>query len=312
MKNCVEVILPLREAIGGRDDIQLIGGIGTAALTHPKTAIVAGERRIVAPADLNVPQFRENGTLRDLDVLVLSTKRERIEEVEDTVRGIVGDELELSIFGLKPAVKLSAMKYDPLRAARSQFVSDRYAFETSENGIIYARKALFPFEVSIHPETLETWQLYIGKKDKYPTPIPNPGASVLNYLTRSVSGLRPRDVKKVHEAAQNIAAQAPEMTDWLMDGPGQSQVELARILQQLSRWGSLALGNLVTVTPTKGKLRQHPAFMIPDEKILTQEAVLALTYAKARIIHWYESVPLFVKLWQKMGEKRVQKIIHNE
>lgn len=312
MKNCVDIIRPFNEAIGGREDVQLIGGIGSAALTHPETVIVPEEKRVIAPYDLYLPQYRPDGNLRDFDALVLSYKKEKVAEVEELSEEIMGDELELSLFGLKPIVQLARMKLHPYREGLKQFLSDRYVLEEEDAGVEVAVKALFPFSVGMNLETLETWRLYIGERDPFPAPIPHPGTVVLNYLTRSISGLRPKDADKVSTIADALFKQAPDMRDWLMDGPGYEQVELARVLQKLSRKGSLAVGSTLEITPVPESLREHSAFMLSDAAPATQAAVLLASYAKARGLRTFESQEKIVTIWQRLGEKRVKKTIHND
>jgi len=304
-------VRPFMEATSHLNNIQIMGGIGSAALTHQETMIVPDEKRVIAPADLSLPQYRPDGNLRDFDALVLSTSQARVDEVKEIAKETIGDELELSFFELKPLARLQTQRMEPFRSL-GQFVSDRYVIETDEEGIIMARRSLFPFEVAVDFETLDTWSLSIGDKDPRPTPIPHPGTTILNYLTRSVSGLRPKDEAKVNEIAKNVVNKAPETKDWLMDGPGRSQMEFARIFHKLGRGGTLVVGEQVEITPVKGSLLDHPAFMITDAPSPTQRIALGVTYAKARILHAFESNERVVTLWQRMGEKHVDKIVHNE
>jgi len=71
------------EATSHLNNIQIMGGIGSAALTHQETMIVPDEKRVIAPADLSLPQYRPDGNLRDFDALVLSTSQARVDEVKE-------------------------------------------------------------------------------------------------------------------------------------------------------------------------------------------------------------------------------------
>jgi hypothetical protein len=83
--NCIDIAGPFRDELAARPDlpdVQIMGGIGSIALQHPRTVILLDERRIVAPADFltdtetaagqatqrGLARFREDGTLRDFDL----------------------------------------------------------------------------------------------------------------------------------------------------------------------------------------------------------------------------------------------------
>lgn len=314
MTNCVDIIRPFSEAIAERDDIQLMGGIGSAALTDARTAIVLDEKRVVAPPDLYLSQYRSPGNLRDLDALILTTDDDLKDQAEAMVKKLIKDQLEVEMFNLKPAQQLDDQRQKPLLAAALTLVGDRYAHEPTNDQAIEAQKALFPFAVDMHPETLETWRLYIGEKDRYPLPIPHPGTVILNYMTRATYGPRHKDRKKLNEMAGKIAQKAPQIRDWIADGPGNSQLELARINNQLGNFGRKISTPAVTIERLRGNLREHPAFMVADAPLSTQLAVLGITRLEATLDNLVESSPKFVDFWQRriMNAKRVAKIIHND
>ncbi len=50
--NCIDIVVPFRDELAQHTDlpdVQMMGGIGSAALKHPDTVILLDERRIVAP-----------------------------------------------------------------------------------------------------------------------------------------------------------------------------------------------------------------------------------------------------------------------
>jgi len=314
MTNCVDIIRPFSEAIADRDDIQLIGGIGSAALTDERTAIVLDEKRVIAHPELYLSQYRSPGNLRDLEALVLTTDEGRRGDVKALAEEQVGAELEIDIFNLKPAEQLVAQQQHPLRAAALTIVGDRYAEEAPNGQIVRARKALFPFAVDMDPATLETWRLYIGEDDKYPAPIPHPGSVILNYFTRAAYGPRHKDRKKLQEMSANIAKKAPQIRDWIADGPGNSQLELARINNQLGNFGRKISTPVATIERLNVDLRQHPAFMMIDAPLSTQLAVMGITRLEATLDNLLESNPKFVDFWQRriMNAQQIAKIIHND
>lgn len=311
MTNCVEIVRPFTEAIGKTDDLQLIGGVGAAALVNAETVIVTDEKTVIAPADLFLPQRRDDGNLRDFDALVLSSQPEHIRAYEAIGEEIIGDELELSFFGLRPAAELEWQKRHPLRALK-QFLADRYVEQDESGKITEAYKALFPFSAPMPIETLETWRLYVGEDDPAPAPIPHPGTTVLNYLTRSISGLRPKDADKVGRMARNIQQKAPEIRDWIMDGPGQSQIQLARILNELGNKSRTIELGAATVYPMDTEVWMSPELVDMDAQLVTEAMVLTASYAKARALRFAESQEKIVTLWQRAAEKHVHGLVHNQ
>jgi hypothetical protein len=199
-KNCIDIVRPFNNELNMWADasVQLMGGIGSAALKHPGTVILLDERRIVTAGSFltdessrqDLSPIRPNGTLRDMDALVLSDDYEVIDEVETIAEETIGDQLDISIFSLRPGSYLEEQVAQPFGIkALKTFVSDRYVREDGGRD-----KALFPFAVEIDPEVLEDWSLEIGN-DVFP--VANPASAILNYLTRSITGLRHKDLAKV-------------------------------------------------------------------------------------------------------------------
>ena len=316
MKNSVDIVRPLLDDIETSvcAPIQVIGGIGSAALTHEQTEILPDEKLVVAPKVLFVPQYRETGTLRDFDCLVMTSDEDRIAQVEAFAQEHLGEELVVSIFGLKKACLLEEQTAAPFMSTAKVFLSDRYVVLDEAGRLTAAKKALFPFAVDMDLETLETWQLVIGNGQ--PRPIPHPGATILNYLTRSISGLRTKDVEKVNSIGASITAKAPEVADWVVDGPGASQFRLARILHTLrepTRRASLltvdGLPPVATLQPAE--LLQAETFMLENPYGRAAAFVLRAAQVKARGLHTGESFEPLVTFFQKNIETRMDTIIKN-
>jgi len=143
MKNCVDIVRPFSEAISERDDVQVIGGIGSAALTDKATVIVPDEKRLIASPDIFLSQYRDDGNLRDFDSLVLTTDGSHLREIEADGAKTIGTQLELSFFDLKPAARLDNHRQHPFKSL-GQFVADRYVTQTETGEISSAQKSLFP------------------------------------------------------------------------------------------------------------------------------------------------------------------------
>lgn len=324
--NCIEIVAPFSERL--HDDhalapVQLMGGIASAALQHEGTTISLKDRTIVtSPGFLEDPAtqqalsaMRPNGTLRDMDALVLSSDPMQIAAVEATARQTIGDQLEISVFGLHTVGELYRQIEQPFGvSALKTFLSDRYV--GGEGGLMY--KALFPFAATLPEEALETYSLEVGK-DVFP--VANPAAAIMNYWTRSISGLRAKDADKVQQLAGEVFAKAPELVDWIVDGPGQSQMELAAILHTLRFSNSgqakreLTLGGAPGIRLRAGSVRalaEHESFMLPNHGSNVQDAVLALAAIKSRGLGVPESNPLVVKLYQRHVERHMGAITKNQ
>lgn len=322
-KNCIDIVVPFGDAMNhqGQPEIHIMGGIGSAALTHPSTLILPDERFIVTGPDfLEDPAVQralqpirpEDGTRRDLDILVMSTDGEEITSVERLAKAIVEEQLDVSAFGLHDAAELEDQRENPGGwHAVTTFVSDRFKYPDGS-----MKKGLFPFEVPIDPEVLETWHLEIGDRV---FPVANPASTILNYLTRSISGLRAKDAAKVQTMARNIFRAAPELVDWTLEGPGQSQMELAGTLHTLRRSSSfprskrtLDIGGAIEIKAGSVRaLADHEVFMLPDADADTRDAVLGWSVVKSRALGIGESQEDIVRLFRNHFEGRVDGITKN-
>lgn len=317
--DCMEFIRPYIEAVTakGMPAIQLMGGIGSAALIDPGTVILTDERRYIAKPDLSLSNYRDDGNLRDCETLVLSTRDEDRVLVEELNQSLVSSRLIPEVFEVKDIAVVDELEAKPfgLRALKT-FVSDRYmeadrAWPTDD---VSVRRILHPFSAPINNEALEPWTLEIDSG--FEVPVPSPGAVIINYLTRSISGLRGKDETKVQEMAKSIFAKAPETVDWIVDGPGSSQFELARVFHTLREPASaparLMVGDSLEVTALGSDITEHPSFMFRDASPQLQLGVMLLAWTKSRALHKAESYPKVVTLFQKYGEGRVGTILHNK
>ena len=243
----------------------------------------------------------------------MSTTPEKIKQVESITESIIGDELVISVFGLHKMTKVREQLEQPLAKSLAKvWLADRYVVE-EEDEIIHAGKVLFPFGVNMDLETLESWSLGIG--DQEPMPVPHPGTVILNYLTRSISGLRPKDSKKIDELARNVFTKSPYLVDWIIDGPGKSQLELARILHTLrepKKAKTLTVGERLEVIPYKiSSLTNHAAMLLREDQLRANFA-LSASRRKARILHALESNQRLLTLHQRYTEQRMGSVISNK
>lgn len=316
MANSVDIVLPLFSELSARniDNIQLFGGIGSAALVAPGLHIGDASQVLYLNDDIDLPQYRDNGTLRDVDVMVLSADSDKIAQAEAVGQQVIGDELELSFFGLLSFEALDIQAAHPIRSLGKRFLADRYVDQDESGTIIQALKAVYPFSVPLDRATLETWTLTYQNHN---IPVPHPGTVVLNYLTRSLSGLRTKDTSKVAEVADNVFSKSPEIKEWVLDGPGSSLIHLARALHTLreprTAPTTLQVGEHITLAPlSSDKIVEMALPMMDGQGIHAQHAILILTRLKARGLHVAESQEKLVAFWQRSVERRIDGVIKNQ
>jgi|GEM_PF-598753 len=320
-RTCAEVIAPFVQALDARPDlpiVQIIGGNGSAALLHEDTIIDFDARTIVAPAVCDLPRFRPDGSLRDMDTLVMSTDPLEIEQVETLAAEFVGDELKISIFGLKTLDHLEMQRRQPARSSVRTFLGDRYVTTLRDgcgNTSFEGYKALYPFRVPITTETLETFRM-VTHEEAF-TPTAHPGATILNYLTRSISSVRAKDASKVEQMIENTLTRYPEVREWILDGPGKATFELARILHTLREpRGAPAvrrIGTQLQLEPyTRVELIEHDGFMAATMGTNAQRIIIEMSQLKSHVLGRFESSPTLVTFWQNNVEDRVAAIIHND
>lgn len=320
--SCGRIVKPFVRALverGDLPDVQIIGGNGSAALLDERTVVDLDRRTIVAPRECDLPPHRPDGTLRDLDALVLSTDRLAIDAVEALANEAIDGRLAVSVFGLKPLAELDRQRAHPVRSTTSVFLGDRYVV-TSEDPSgrivdLHGFKALYPFRAPIELASLETFELHIGGLPAMPTS--HPGATILNYLTRSVSGLRAKDRAKVETMAGRVLAQNPEIGEWIRDGPGRHQLDLAGLILSLRRRRTdlpiVRIGDQLEVDLYDLEhLAKHPGFMADQLGPSGRRAIVELARAKARIVGRFEQQPAVVTFWQNHIERRLRAIVHNE
>lgn len=306
MANSIEVIKPFADwAMQTSANIQLMGGIGSAALAHDGTRIDMDNKEVVVPDDFELSTQRDNGTLRDLDVLVQSSSPDAIDGVEEVVSLTIGNALEHSVFGFRSAEALARRQNHPLGfVAFKTFLSDRYE---QSDGMV---KSLVPFSVPIDPESLETWTLAIGDMR---VPIPNPAMSLINYTNRSITGVRPKDKDKLDKIITTTFSKEPLLREWAVDGPGREQAILGSVLRSLTadkNHGDPLGLDLSIMTPAE--LIQHASFMFPDLDARVQRVILGTAMFKAGALASLEANPTIVALWQAHAEPHADTITKNK
>ncbi len=268
---------------------QVLGGLGYAALLEPETYYDIDRKEIIAPERLSVPYLRENGSPKDVDILVLSTSAESVSDVEQIAKDTIGNhKITVNVFNLHSLSQLKKMIDEPFsKPALTAALSGRYVDDDNSSGENDFTKAVFPFGVNAPGDSLETWHVISSKTQ--PIPVPHPAMMILNNATRSIAGIRPKYDSKVVRMVDNILVRDPEIISWMLDGPGLSHLTLAGVLRALG-WKKIihdpqpiklsTIKNLSIQPPKVESLLEHPAFLLHDSPKYQQK--LALSIARIR------------------------------
>ena len=325
-RNCLDILQPVGRWLEANSNdrlvarTQILGGIGVAALLSPETIVDRDQKTVIASEDLVIPQYRANGTLRDVDILVPTADTRAKAAIEDSLANIIGNDLELSVFGIHAISKLREQTRDTPYALGA-FMADRFAEENADGTTSYT-KGLSPFAVALPDEALERWRLQVGNDTILP--IQSPESTIMNYLTRSPSGLREKDRLKTNQLVYNALEDDPEMRERIIDGSGHSQFHLARIfhtLREPARYPqSLTLGDpddsshqLVIGLLDQANLLEDDAFMFRDRPLQWQRQALGALALKSRAIRWVEKHDNLVSFHQHFLEPQdfIKRFTHN-
>lgn len=293
LENSVEVIRPFVERMEGARDIQVLGGIASTALRHPDLVVDMNARELRVPAH-DLSARRPNGAKRDADILVTSSDEARIQEVKAIALEEIQKKLTVSMCSIRSFDELQERRRVAVTRplSKTSFLSERY--EAMKGGGAYV-KSLSPFAVPIHPSTLEQWQLIVN--DEVSIPVSHPGTTIANYTQRSISGVRPKDYDKMSEASQNAYKKAPELQEWLQDGPGTSQMVLTQILYSL-RYHSLDSVRVFGIElplVSHDVLAESATFMDSYADREDRRRAVGLAAWKASVMYGFENNPLIVK-----------------
>ena len=291
----------------------VLGGVAVAALASSATRIDTKRHEIIALAsDADSPRLRKNGSVRDLDIYVPTSDKEILRGVYQEIEEAVGkDVLEISVFGNQPFPSLKNQRMWGNPAAG--WTADRY--ETTEAhiaGAVPLVKAIQPFEVPLPQEALEPYNLIIvDDKDgkEVAMPVLHPAANIANYLSRSAGGLRKKDSgpEKFPRIAYNVLRD-PSCREWLLDGLGKSQFELASVMRSLVGRGDQPLKHVRIPMPNYSlvELADHPAFMYRESlPTLARRAVIGMAAMKASGVYVTEQNEQLVSAWQQYGVEKI-------
>ncbi|HSX45019.1 MAG TPA: hypothetical protein VLF39_02840 [Candidatus Saccharimonadales bacterium] len=180
----------------GIDDYYVVGGMALQPLTSGDFEMDHDNHTIVAHSGIELPIRRDNGTRRDIDILVLTNDQDRINEARQSVEEVVNGELKVSVFGVERHEKL-ASSAGRVKRLFTDFLSHR---TVDENGV--HRYVLGPIEQEVPAETYEPWHLVTPKGEQLQ--VMHPVGQIDCYDMRSISGSRHKDNDKMDHVRNNV------------------------------------------------------------------------------------------------------------
>lgn len=272
-KSCYDVISDLDAAMCDSlpqgTSYFMLGGIASGALRAETTIIDENEKRIVASSDSSIPTLRENGTGRDIDILVgdiLSPERAGV--VKRSVEEAVSNTLRVSVFGFDRHEKVAA------RGVTMSTMVDWLSQRTVDQSGTY-RYVMYPLQQVVHEESYVPWRLQLPSGGE--VSVLHPIGHMLAYKMRSVSGLRTKDVEK-HEAMERKLLRYPDLVEEMNDGVFREWLQFANAAAALR----------------KDRLSQPET---PHPEI--SRAAQAAFRMKGHLLHWFESKEPVVDFFQK-------------
>ncbi|MDR0955538.1 MAG: hypothetical protein LBM73_00235 [Candidatus Nomurabacteria bacterium] len=271
--------------------IQFVGGISAAILGDPAIQIDYNNKIIYCSDGFEMSQLRANGTLRDVDMLALTTDPAKIKMLKTILECVNSGRQEISLFGLSPRNNLGKFS--------SRILSDRFAspaLDVNNPDLRYIRgfRDLYTFAPA---PTMEAWKVEFP--DGRILSVPSPADTLLRYTFRSIGGLRKKDEAKTWRAIKNIESKAPELIEEIRSGQFQALGQLAlRVAALRPRHDHTLVEHL-----TGEKVRASSLHGI---------GLGALLFSKtaAHLIGGVESSEKLTSLWQLVAEnlKLIRKI----
>ena len=196
-------------------DHRVVGGVALSALFQA-SAIDWDEHKVELGSSARLSNRRDNGTLRDFDVLTPATDKEQAQLLNLEMKDRLEDDMVASAFGVRP--------YEENKDGLFDFVGDRYLQELPDG----SRKLFWRLggiETEIPMQALEPWQVVRRGQVLFDTisPVAHLGA----YINRSITGVRPKDREKLAELNQVITP-----NDKLRDIPANHREQYFAFLEQ--------------------------------------------------------------------------------
>jgi hypothetical protein len=222
--SCYEAVSELdaamHDVLNANQRYYLLGGISAGAIVGKQTSFDHGSRAIQPSNDSAEFNIRDNGTIRDADVLVLDVlSDERAREINNVLAQALGGRLVGSVFGVD--------KREEIKPQDTWWTSRRTLDTAGSHRI-----QLHPLEQVLPDESYEPWDMHLPQGGVVSTL--NPAGIRLAYGFRSVSGLRPKDKEKVHAMDERLG-QEPEFMEQIHEGPFKPWLDMTEAVR-LMRW----------------------------------------------------------------------------
>lgn len=263
---CYDVLGDVAEAV--RDVIPegipyyVLGGVATGALESTSTQVDVESHKIHAAEGSDKSIFREEGSRRDIDILVLDMlPKDTFRKLDERVAKAIGGSLIVSSFGIKEH-KEGYSKKDRALEAVKRVVSAR---TRDSSGQDYYE--MFPLVQPVQRSSYMPWTLVTPQG--FEVDVLHPVGHELAYTMRSIGGPRPKDIKKMKNV-HNVNTSNPdfigitdagsEFNEWAM---------FAQYIQAL-RAGTLPVNHRSI----------HPSSSLADQRAFQ---------IKAKALHFLES-----------------------
>lgn len=273
--SCADVIgeldTTMRAILEPGQTYYVLGGIPSSAIRHPKTEFDHDSEIMIAAPGASDLVMRENGTRRDIDILIDDVlEDEYARTIVEAVEEVTEKQLEVSVFGFdahEPAV--TGMQR--LKRTAAEWVSSRTV--DAEGAIRYE---LYPLSQIVPPESFRPYKLVFDRSGTRVNTF-NPAGHVLAYGMRSITGIRFKDREKVGDMQARVFDD-PVLKEEIMDGPFRAWLDFAVAIDNLGK-NALSLTNPV----------------LPEG---VTRAELTAFRAKAKTLGWLESKESLIEFGQ--------------
>jgi hypothetical protein len=282
-----------------KPDALLFGGVGMHALLDPRTQILWDEKQIIPPPDIFQDSVRRDSsgnptTVRDMDLFVVGADTAIIDNTERAAAEILGSRMRVDAFGLNVLGDAwkggDSRKLAKFMAHIKAFTCDRMIDVDGDIGPAGAMyKGIYPIFSRLAEGTLEPWSLVLPN-ERGIIHVPSPHEIILNYLTRSVGGLRPKDAEKVHELAMRLYPDGNYSA--LRESGGGHLYNLAASLGKLAHIGDK---NQRDEDPVTHEIMKGWHVVTSEDTVRDlmvsgwNRTDLKILRRKAQVVHWGES-----------------------
>ncbi len=222
-ENCFDIVHDLDQRIREVSDVTyfVAGGVSAAALKNKNTIIDPATQTITPPSDIFKAQYRENGTLGDLDLIVLTDDIDELDKIRCALTPLPNDEEGFSKPGAKLKIGVTGLKTANSKSGGSLsegFVSNRIL---QQDGTITWE--IVDITEVLSPESLQPWTLQLPGGNI--VPVMHPVMQMICYGARTGHGIRKRDIEKLEDMEKVVGPVLGVKLNWIN---GRQKVEIER------------------------------------------------------------------------------------